>query len=198
MGAPCTRQGQSHLLPPCAADGSVWLVCCRVKPHPKFLVPLLPCSIHPADPGHQVMAELLAGALSRAVWEATTGGALTEAEQRHDPSVPALPGPMIPFNADDMPGMCAMLVSCGMALFGCQAGSRPVSPPRSLLTGHRHTAACTGTAGRVAAPVVKQQQQQLQQGNASRVICITLRTLQPSSPLAAGGVQAGGEGPQRV
>ncbi|KAL4431189.1 hypothetical protein ABPG75_006445 [Micractinium tetrahymenae] len=65
--------------------------------------------IHPADPGHQVLAELLAGAVSRAVWEVSAGGALTEAERRHNPSVPALPPPMIPFNADDIPGMCAML-----------------------------------------------------------------------------------------
>ncbi len=68
------------------------------------------CSTHPADPGHQVLAELLAGALSRAVWEATTGGALTEEERRHDPAVPALPPPMIPHSSDEVPGMCAMLV----------------------------------------------------------------------------------------
>ncbi|KAL4419481.1 hypothetical protein ABPG77_008283 [Micractinium sp. CCAP 211/92] len=66
-------------------------------------------STHPADPGHQVLAELLAGPLSRAVWEATTGGALTEEERRHDPAVPALPPPMIPHSSDEVPGMCAML-----------------------------------------------------------------------------------------
>lgn len=86
------------------------LTCCTPA-RPEHLVLIALCSIHPADPGHQVLAELLAGALSQAVWEVSANGTLTESERRHDPAVPALPGPMIPFNTDDMPGMCAMLVS---------------------------------------------------------------------------------------
>mgnify|MGYP001811073052 CR=1 FL=1 len=49
-------------------------VLCRLHPHA--------CSLHPYDPGHQTLAELLAEPLVRAVWEVQAGLALAEGERR--------------------------------------------------------------------------------------------------------------------
>ena len=46
---------------------------------------------------------------------------LAEAERRHDPAVPDLPRPMIPFSPDVLPGLCAMQAS---GLGGGGAGAR--------------------------------------------------------------------------
>lgn len=104
-------------------------------PQQRLELPATLCSTHPADPGHQVLAELLAGVLTRAAWEVSAGGALLEEERRHDPAVPALPAPMIPFNADDMPGMCAMLVSSANAFGLIPPGGKAacLARPCSLL-----------------------------------------------------------------
>jgi hypothetical protein len=58
-----------------------------------------------------VLAELLAAPLMQAVWEATAGDALSEADHRQHPRLPDLPAPMIPDTADEIPGICAMLAS---------------------------------------------------------------------------------------
>ncbi|PSC68081.1 hypothetical protein C2E20_8267 [Micractinium conductrix] len=67
-------------------------------------------SLHPYDPGHQTLAELLAEPLVRAVWEVQAGLALAEADLRKDPHLKRkrLPPPMIPGNADGASGVCAM------------------------------------------------------------------------------------------
>lgn len=64
---------------------------------------------HPSDHGHKVLAELLAAPLMRAVWEATAGDGLSEADHRRHPGLADLPAPMIPDTVDEIPGVCAML-----------------------------------------------------------------------------------------
>ena len=80
---------------------------------PPLILLLQCCRMHPSDHGHQVLAELLAAPLMRAVWEATAGDALSEADHRRHPRLPDLPAPMIPDTADEIPGVCAMLASAG-------------------------------------------------------------------------------------
>lgn len=68
-------------------------------------------SLHPYDPGHQTLAELLVQPLVRAVQEVEAGEALGEDDVRHAAELTAadLPPPMIPGNADEEPGFCALL-----------------------------------------------------------------------------------------
>ncbi|PRW45267.1 hypothetical protein C2E21_6426 [Chlorella sorokiniana] len=64
---------------------------------------------HPGNSGHQVLAELMAGALMRAVWEVQVeGGAVSDADRRQPPVSQDLPRPMVPFSRDELPGVCAM------------------------------------------------------------------------------------------
>lgn len=101
--------------------------CCALPPSWVF-----PCATH------HMLAALPTSPLQ------VEGGVLGEAERRHDPAVPALPRPMIPFSPDALPGLCAMQASgpgrgcagdrevartCGR---GLQAGAPPGSGFRAL------------------------------------------------------------------
>ncbi|KAL4427825.1 hypothetical protein ABPG75_001914 [Micractinium tetrahymenae] len=68
-------------------------------------------SLHPYDPGHQTLAELLVHPLVRAVREVEAGESLGEDDVRHAAELtgPDLPPPMIPGNVDEEPGACALL-----------------------------------------------------------------------------------------
>lgn len=83
--------------------------------HPIATAPVSPpgCSLHPNDPGHQTLAELLVQPLVRAVREVEAGEALGEDDVRHASELVAadLPPPMIPGNVDEEPGFCALLAS---------------------------------------------------------------------------------------
>lgn len=112
---------------------------------PGFILAFNPscCSLHPYDPGHQTLAELLVQPLVRAVQEVEAGEALGEDDVRHAAELTAadLPPPMIPGNADEEPGFCALLESAwvpGSAvgvcmLGGCSRRSSPRQLPPCLL-----------------------------------------------------------------
>ena len=82
----------------------------NLPPPPLPSLPPAPHSIHPGPNGHQVLAELLAGLLGRAVSE--VAGGRTPAARWH-PRLQGLPPPMIPNFPDSRASLCIQLVRGG-------------------------------------------------------------------------------------
>lgn len=88
--------GASHCNPPslsCAA------------PQPSH--PAVPCSIHPGPSGHQVLAELLAGLITKAAQEVAASATSAPAPR---PGQEGLPPPMVKNFRDSRTSVCAQLV----------------------------------------------------------------------------------------
>lgn len=78
-------------------------LCCPTNPpHPA-----LPCSIHPGPSGHQVLAELLAGLITKAAQEVAAGATSAPAPR---PGQEGLPPPMVKNFRESRTSVCAQLV----------------------------------------------------------------------------------------
>lgn len=118
-----TRREGARLLERAATSGSTQAPCgralgTRLSPCPclcSCLCPCPPCSTHPSDRGHQMMAEALAGPLRRAVAEEAAAAAGALARSHRDAGFEGLPPPMIPGNTDNPTSLCAMQVPWGRA-----------------------------------------------------------------------------------
>lgn len=88
------------------------MICCS----PPACLPAR--SMHPGPRGHQVLAELLAGLLTRAVKEVAAGVAPAA---RRDPRLEGLPRPMAPNYEGSRSTVCLQLASAGGPALPCAA-----------------------------------------------------------------------------